>query len=162
MDCDFCDEKATVFLTQFVDDEMKKVCLCEDCAAERGVTDPIGLSLGDPSLGAFENQPVESLGAGSRSCPTCGFTLGHLQKVGRLGCADCYRAFSAEISQMIMGMHKGFKHDGKVPEGLAAKHAFNRELEDLKNQLQVAIDSEDFETAAVVRDQITRLESLPV
>ena len=35
MQCDFCDKKATVFLTQLVEGEMKKMCLCEECAEEK-------------------------------------------------------------------------------------------------------------------------------
>lgn len=162
MDCDFCDEKATVFLTQFVENEMKKICLCEACAEERGVTDPVGLSLGDPDLGNFESQPMEAVSGGGSTCPTCGFTINHLKKVGRLGCADCYRIFGKEVSQMIVNMHKGIRHTGKVPEGLAAKHALSRELEDLREQLQAAIASENFEEAARLRDEITRLETTAV
>jgi hypothetical protein len=51
MKCDFCDKKATVFLTQLVEGQMKKVCLCDQCAKERGVTDPTGFSLADLLLG---------------------------------------------------------------------------------------------------------------
>ena len=51
MKCDFCDQKATVFLTQLVEGQMKKVCLCDPCAKERGVTDPTGFSLADVLLG---------------------------------------------------------------------------------------------------------------
>ncbi|MEY5020027.1 MAG: hypothetical protein RLZ22_1115, partial [Verrucomicrobiota bacterium] len=35
MKCDFCDSKASVFLTQLVEGQMKKVCLCNACAKER-------------------------------------------------------------------------------------------------------------------------------
>ena len=47
MKCNFCNQKATVFLTQLADGQMKKVCLCENCAKEKGVTDPTGFSLAD-------------------------------------------------------------------------------------------------------------------
>ena len=48
MQCDFCENKATVFLTQLIEGEMKKMCLCEDCAREKGVSDPAGFSLAEP------------------------------------------------------------------------------------------------------------------
>ena len=159
MRCDFCENKATVFLTQFVDEEMKKLCLCETCAEERGVTDPVGLSLGEPSFEGVENQTVSPEGRTSAtSCPTCGFTLAKLKKVGRLGCANCYRVFAPDISQMILGMHKGFKHEGRVPQGLAEKHALRRQLEELQVSLQQAISNEAFEDAARLRDEISKLE----
>ena len=43
MICDVCQDKhATVYLTQIVDGQMQKVNLCEDCAKDKGVTDPTG------------------------------------------------------------------------------------------------------------------------
>ena len=80
MVCDFCKNKATVFLTQLVDGKMTKVCLCENCAKERGVTDPTGFSLADIVMsGASAAKTGESTPAtprNSRSCPACGFTPG--------------------------------------------------------------------------------------
>ena len=57
MKCDFCSKKATVFLTQLVEGQMKKVCLCDGCAQERGVTDPTGFSLADLLLGGLPGGP---------------------------------------------------------------------------------------------------------
>jgi protein arginine kinase activator len=57
MNCDFCDQKATVFLTQLIEGQMKKVCLCDPCAKERGVTDPTGFSLADLLLGGLPGGP---------------------------------------------------------------------------------------------------------
>src|SRR6185436_3124282 len=46
MVCQFCKQKeATVHLTQIVENEVKKVDLCEACAKEKGVNDPSGFSL---------------------------------------------------------------------------------------------------------------------
>ena len=56
MKCDYCDSKATVFLTQLAEGQMKKVCLCDSCAKERGVTDPTGFSLADMLLGNFQKE----------------------------------------------------------------------------------------------------------
>ena len=87
MKCDFCDKKATVFLTQLVEGQMKKVCLCDACAKERGVTDPTGFSLADlllggaPGAGKGTVTPVKTpiSAGGGRKCPGCGFTLEDLQ-----------------------------------------------------------------------------------
>ena len=56
MKCDFCEKKATVFLTQLVEGQMRKVCLCDACAKERGVTDPTGFSLTDLLSGNIPGQ----------------------------------------------------------------------------------------------------------
>ena len=132
MQCNFCDKKATVFLTQLVDGEMKKMCLCEECAEEKGVTDPAGFSLADSVIG---QEPVSGQGeiAGGAGegvpCPVCGFTFGKFQQVGRLGCSECYTTFSDEISRRLGGMHKGVVHVGRVPEGLVEAHARQQRLD---------------------------------
>lgn len=161
MKCDYCDSKATVFLTQLVEGQMKKVCLCEPCAKERGVTDPTGFSMADMLLGgmvskALEGAPVMA-GGSQRKCPGCGFTLDDLRRVRRFGCAQCYQTFEAEVGQMLRSMHKGNQHSGKVPEGLVARQVRDQKLEQLREQLDAAIAAESYEEAAGLRDQIQSL-----
>ena len=44
--CCICKEKeAKVHLTQTVNNKMRKVDLCEQCAKDKGVNDPAGFSL---------------------------------------------------------------------------------------------------------------------
>jgi len=163
MKCDFCDTKATVFLTQLVEGEMKKVCLCDKCAKERGVTDPTGFSLADlllggmPAIPGAKSKTRRAAQGNGRKCPTCGFTLDDLQRVRRFGCADCYATFSEEVSSMLRGMHKGTSHLGKVPEGLIALQVRNQRLEDLRQRLDQAIATESYEEAAGIRDEMRDL-----
>lgn len=161
MKCDFCDSKATVFLTQLIEGQMKKVCLCEPCAKERGVTDPTGFSMADMLLGglvgqALQGAPVVAADA-RRKCGTCGFTLDDLRRVRRFGCADCYQTFEAEVGQMLRSMHKGVQHAGKVPEGLVARQVRDQRLEQLREKLDRAIAEESYEEAAGIRDEIQNL-----
>ena len=165
MKCDFCDKKATVFLTQLVEGQMKKVCLCDACAKERGVTDPTGFSLADLLLGGMAAgkgsvTPVKTpiAAGGGRKCPTCGFTLDDLRRVRRFGCSDCYATFSEEVGQMLRGMHKGTSHIGKVPAGLMARQVLHQRLEELRARLDQAISSESYEEAAGIRDEIRNIE----
>ena len=165
MKCDFCDLKATVFLTQLVEGQMKKVCLCDSCAKQRGVTDPTGFSLADLLLGgvaggpgtAPAGMPFSSIGGG-KHCPTCGFTIDDLRRVRRFGCAECYKVFSDEFAPMLRGMHKGISHVGKVPQGLMEIQFRAQRLEELRSKLDQAISSESYEEAAGIRDEIRNLE----
>jgi hypothetical protein len=50
MQCEHCDNKATVFYTQIIDGIGKKTCLCESCASEQGITDPEGFLLGSQDI----------------------------------------------------------------------------------------------------------------
>ncbi len=164
MKCDFCDKKATVFLTQLVEGQMKKVCLCDNCAKERGVTDPTGFSLADLLLGGLPGGPgttsvsvSKATPGNGKKCATCGFTLDDLKRVRRFGCSDCYATFSDEVTQMVRGMHKGTSHIGKVPEGLMAIQFRNQRIEELRSRLDQAIISESYEEAAGIRDEIHNL-----
>lgn len=165
MKCDFCEKKATVFLTQLIDSQMKKVCLCDACAKERGVTDPTGFALADLLLGGVANTPSApqvgqnfTVMGGAKQCPVCAFTLDDLRRVRRFGCAECYNVFRDELSPMLRGMHKGVTHVGKVPEGLMAVHYRKQRLEELRSKLDQAISSESYEEAAGIRDEIRNLE----
>lgn len=165
MKCDFCDNKATVFLTQLIEGQMKKVCLCDSCAKERGVTDPTGFSLADLLLTGVQGATSSSQAGqnypsapGSKECPVCQFTLEDLRRVRRFGCAECYSVFHDELSPMLRGMHKGVSHVGKVPEGLMAAQFRTKRLEELRSRLDQAISSESYEEAAGIRDEIRSLE----
>src|SRR6187402_2147794 len=118
MDCDICGKKAKVHLTQLVGGQIKKIALCDDCAKEKGVTDPTGFALAEMLLGKTPGKPVtpvsSTVPAGTgRRCPGCGFTLDDLRRIRRFGCATCYTTFKEEVGQMLRGMHKGSKHCGK-------------------------------------------------
>ena len=168
MQCNFCDQKATVFLTQLVEGQMKKVCLCDSCAKERGVTDPTGFSLADLLFGGIPGTPAAAIpqapspihtpiAGASRKCPTCGFTLEDLRRVRRFGCSDCYTTFAEEVAQLVRGMHKGTSHIGKVPAGLMAMQVLHQRLEELQSRLDQAIASESYEEAAGIRDEIRNI-----
>jgi protein arginine kinase activator len=84
------------------------------------------------------------------SCPTCGYTVIDLQRTGRLGCACCYQSFAPLIAPQLPLMHRGTRHHGKVPHG--HRSAYHRAL--LREALARAIATEDYEQAAVLRDQL--------
>ena len=51
-------------------------------------------------------------------------------------------------------MHKGTRHVGKVPESLRQSRDLSDRLKTLQKQLSKAIEEEDFEEAAILRDEI--------
>lgn len=162
MKCDSCEEKATVFYTQVTEGKLKKFTLCESCAKAKGITDPNGLLMAEEALKPMviggpepETFPTQGLG----ECQSCGFTITDLQKVGRLGCPDCYVAFAPEIGQRLPSMHKGSVHTGYIPVGLARKKKFEQEVDELESKLKVAITSEHYEEAARLRDELENLKS---
>ena len=150
-----------MFYTQVADGKLKKFVLCEACAQAKGITDPEGLLMAEELLGAAPPKP-EAAGVfpfeSRDKCKGCGFTLEDFRKVGRLGCPDCYRAFSGEISQRLPSMHKGLSHTGYIPEGLVKQQALRYELSNLTTQLESAVSEENYEEAAKIRDRMEELE----
>ena len=157
--CCVCKEKpATVHLTQIAGDKMQKVDLCEDCAKQKGVNDPAGFSLADLLLGLGASNEIEqSTGGVEVKCPKCGFTQADFKKAGRLGCSECYATFADGLESLLKTMHKGTRHVGKVPETLRKERDQSDRLKTLQKKLAKAIDEENFEQAATLRDEIKRL-----
>ena len=158
MKCDVCDDKtATVFLTQIVKGNMQKINLCENCAKEKGVTDPTGFQLADMLLGfgqgaRVETQPME------KSCTACGMTQSTFRKTGRLGCAACYSVFGDGMDGLLKAMHKGTRHIGKVPAHLSNRQADEEHLVQLRTALDDAVSKEAYEDAARLKSEIATLE----
>ena len=157
--CSLCKEReATVHLTQIMGEKMQKVDLCEECAKEKGVNDPAAFSFADLLMGLGASKEVEkSSGQKESPCPVCGFTHADFKKTGRLGCPACYEHFSDGLTNLLKSMHKGIRHTGKVPKRFKqlkkAMDASDR-LKSLQRKLAKAITEEDFEQAAVLRDEI--------
>jgi protein arginine kinase activator len=154
--CCICKQKeATVHLTQIAGDKMQKVDLCEECAKTKGVNDPTGFSLADLLLGLGASQEIEQSAAGGEvRCAKCGFTQSDFKKSGRLGCPECYNTFSDALEGLLKTMHKGTRHVGKAPEALRHSRDLSERLKLLQKRLTKAIEAEDFEQAAVLRDEI--------
>jgi protein arginine kinase activator len=158
--CCVCKEReAKVHLTQIVGDKMQKVDLCEECASKKGVNDPTGFSLADLLLGLGASQEMEQATGGTElRCRSCGFTQGDFKKAGRLGCSDCYQTFADGLESLLKTMHKGTRHVGKAPHTTQKSRDLSDKLKSLQKKLEKAISEEDFEEAAVVRDEIKALK----
>jgi protein arginine kinase activator len=159
--CDICKKNvATVHLTQMIEGKTKKVDLCEACSKEKGVDDPTGFSLADLLLGLGAAQEIEqSSGGGEIKCPNCGFTQADFKKAGRLGCAECYKVFAEGLEGLLKTMHKGTRHVGKVPAVFRQSQDLADKLKSLQKKLEKAIASEDFESAAKLRDEVKALRA---
>ena len=165
MSCDQCHEReAVIHLTQIVDDQVTTLHLCERCAAEKGV-ESAGSVLKTP-LGSFLAAMGKGLPTGTApavstgdSCPHCGASLQDFRESGRLGCPGCYRQFEAPLRELLRRLHGSTHHTGKrySAAGSAPADPTVQELE-LREQLRVAVESENFELAAELRDRLRSSE----
>jgi len=92
------------------------------------------------------------------ACKSCGMTYAAFRKSGRFGCAGCYEAFRPQVEVMLKNVHGAVTHEGKLPNRLAAGLLYKREIEKDKAALRKAVDEENFEEAARLRDKIRQME----
>lgn len=159
--CDLCGKPATVHLTQIINNKIQKVDLCEECAQKKGVSDPDGFSLADLLAKNFAvpGEMAHPAGGSSLACGACGCSAKDFKKTGRLGCPDCYEALAPIIMPILVGVHRGTEHVGKIPERLKSRLERRRRFSQLDQDLQQAIRDERYEDAAGYRDQIEQLKA---
>lgn len=168
MQCDVCGKKkATVHLTEIVDEQMSEMHLCEECARQKSAQMEQQFGLADllAGLADFSKQPKEVGKVSTLKCSNCGLSYEDFRKLGRLGCGDCYQSFHEHLEALLKKIHGSNHHLGKspvrgkksAPSSTVAKTKPDN-MDDLKQQLQDAIQSEDFEKAAQLRDKIRSIE----
>jgi len=160
--CENCGSKEAVMrLTQIVNNEMSTHHLCEVCAAEKGVESPpeaVNFPLTD-FLAQMGEERGEAESEPDLNCSFCGLMYRDFRETGRLGCPHCYETFEVHLRRLLRRIHGGVQHVGKVylpPDPTAS--AMEKRLEGLRRKLRRAVDGEDFERAAELRDQIQSLE----
>lgn len=176
--CNICKKnQATVHLTEIVDDQMTELHLCDECAKKKSVQMEQQFGLSD-LLGGLVDY-TKQIGGGQEKpsgiqCPSCGLTYEDFRKIGRLGCSECYSAFSRYLGPLLKRIHGATQHVGKSPSGWKAvehpvsaaapasegstKRPRTASLAELKIKLQQAIEAEEFEEAAKLRDAIKEAE----
>lgn len=165
--CQACQKRpATVHLTQIINGEKTVQHLCEECAREKGEFNfdfpPFSIQnllSGLLNLDAqADNQPVE-FAARKLQCENCGLTYAQFGQIGRFGCSQCYTAFGERLQPLMRRIHGAAQHVGKIPKRAGATVKLRRNLEELRKKLQILVAQEEFEQAAVLRDQIRELEA---
>ncbi len=174
MQCDICaKKKATVHLTEIVDEQMSEMHLCEECARQKSAQMEQQFGLSDLLAGLTEiGKPVTTAKDAQKSeltCAGCGLVYEDFRKFGRLGCGECYVSFKEHLAGLLKKIHGSNKHLGKAPDGHdpaplpelveeTPQAIESANIDDLKQQLHMAIQAEDFEKAAFLRDKIRGLE----
>lgn len=161
--CDICGKNpATVHLTEIIDNQMNELHLCEGCAHQKSaqMEQQFGLSDLLAGLSDFGKQVKEREESISAKCPNCGITYNDFKKMGRLGCGQCYTSFKKYLGPLLKKIHGSNLHLGKSPFKAASGKVSRKklDLDDLRKLLQKAIETEAFEDAARLRDQIKQLE----
>lgn len=161
--CQYCHKNiANVHFTQVIDNNRIEMYICESCAREKGqfnfggafninylLQGLMGMSPGVHHGNTVQVHPV---------CDKCGMSYEDFQKTGKIGCANCYEAYGDRLDSLLKRLHGSVEHSGKYPEKVSGISRVSREIEKLKELLNKAIQDEEYEKAAVIRDKIKSLE----
>jgi len=153
--CNECrKEEATVFLKALVNNKLSQYQLCASCAERKGLElmeQPASLlSTLLAQLAGLRLAPA--MRGRPSKCPGCGRTSEDFRRTGRLGCARCYETFETLLSHVLVKVHGARQHVGKAPAP-----APTQAIALLEERLRQALSREDFESAALLRDEIRQL-----
>jgi protein arginine kinase activator len=160
--CHRCTKPATLHITEIRENQVQALHLCEKCAQEYLTSVEVGSAADEPGQSATTpagllaqevDEHIENL-----TCPNCGITYKEFRSQGRLGCPNDYIAFHDELLPLLESIHGETQHVGKIPKHAPDLSQRQYELIRLRNSLRSAVDSEQYEEAASLRDQIRQLE----
>ena len=161
--CEECHQNEAVYtISVMMGEAMTQRHLCADCMAKMNMN--IASGNMQKLLGAILNainrgeQPEEGEKVPDDqpdiTCPRCRMTL---SKFIKTGCPDCYQAFAAQLHPMLLQIHGRVQHAGRKPLQSETDQRSRYEQEELTRQLQLAVNAEDYEHAAEIRDRLRAL-----
>lgn len=161
--CRRCSKPATLHITEIRDGQAVALHLCETCAREYlEASDESTPSASSTDL-ASKLEELVSEGSeevlASLTCPHCGMTFSEFREKGRFGCPGDYSEFAAQILPLLENIHEDTTHVGKRPRSRNRTTPNYSQLIQLRKQLQEAVECEDYETAARLRDDIASMEA---
>lgn len=169
MICEICGKyKATTHIHTVINGATADKHLCSYCAAKHGNGSVNHNSLANMVASMFNDFAPTKIS--EKRCECCNTSFSDIAKTGKVGCAECYKTFYDELLPYIKRLHSATTHIGKKPKapevngGLISVKAEETSLaisriSTLKEELKSAVEREEFELAAKLRDEIKSLES---
>jgi len=164
MNCQICHKnEANIKFTHIINGVKSETYLCRHCAEEQGMNNPFFAMqplLEQIILGMIQEKKQKALSRKTYSqkiCTSCGLSFQNFLDSGRLGCPNCYTSFREELKPLLRRIHGTIRQERsrKKPQ---VKIGRKRILERLKQELTMAVEEEEFEKAAVLRDRMRELE----
>lgn len=148
--CEECGiNPAEVVVTTVVNGESTSRHLCRECLRRYQTGEMQAVLAAILAAMAQKQQQTPDI-----VCPRCGETYAQFQKSGMLGCAQCYQAFRKELTPLITLVQGRAQHAGRRPAGSAEEQEMLNRREELRARMEAAVAEENFEEAALLRDQL--------
>lgn len=161
--CQRCHKNlATARYAEVVDGKVSDLHLCAECMKKHRDAGVSGFELAGPQPSS-RRQPIvrsttDSSAIQRRTCKQCGASLRDVLKSGRVGCRYCYESFAEQLEPLLRGMHSSMIHRGKSPRMNDVRERLRTELQTKRALLRSALKLENYEEAALLRDQVKALE----
>ena len=159
--CEKCNKNiANIYLKNNINGSITENYLCSACAGE--LYGQNYMNLFDLNSG-FESDIFNMLNfnfnktALPNTCPMCGSAFSDIIKSGKAGCGKCYETFKNEFEPNVIRLHGTAKHTGKIPKSMNNQITAKRKIEELNVKLKTMIADQNFEEAAVIRDEINKI-----
>ncbi|SHH44407.1 UvrB/UvrC motif-containing protein [Tepidibacter thalassicus] len=165
MICEKCNKReATIHLTEIINGKKRELHLCEECAnKEKSIN--FNMDFDMPFSMKDILSSIIDMGISNDFykveefvCSECKESYTRFKEIGRLGCYKCYDAFKEQLIPVIKRIQGSTEHIGKVPKKIGGSLRIKNEIKRLKNELNKAVEREEFEKAAQIRDKIRELE----
>lgn len=141
--CERCNKNpATVHLTNISGGAVREYHLCESCAKSEE------FAVGINAFDIFSLFGEKNDGEKETVCPGCGTTLSEFEKNAVAGCPKCYDVFLSVIEPMVLKIHGSSEH---------IKASETPDIDTLRRKLKDAVEKEEYEKAAFLRDEIKKL-----
>lgn len=154
--CDNCKKNnATTYVKHTVNGVTTELHLCAECAASQGVGGTFGFDFGD-FWGSLFAEPAKRMREDTLRCADCGRSFREIAAAGRPGCPTCYTTFYDRLLPSVQRIHGKTQHVGKA--AIQAPPKPERELRQLREQLERCIADQEYEKCVELRDRIRELE----
>jgi len=162
--CQNCQKRvANVHFTQIVNNKKSEMYLCSICANEKEQLSMVSpFSINDFFSGLIgvgnSNYTEDNTLPQKVVCEKCGMSYEEFRSIGRFGCDNCYSKYYEKLKPLLKRLHGNLEHTGKIPADIYKSINTSREIERLKEQLNKAVQNEEYEKAAEYRDKIRAFE----
>ncbi|MBM3330463.1 hypothetical protein FJY68_01270 [candidate division WOR-3 bacterium] len=157
--CDLCGKGEATMKVSQLDKEGKvtEITICPECARQRGFTEVEKLKANVAEIITELKNRIDE-GDSKLICPNCGLSYAEFKRQARLGCAECYTSFHDQLVPLIRRIHDAVQHVGRTASGGRKQAQMKMNVQKLREALSGAIQDEDYEKAAALRDQLRKTE----
>lgn len=177
MQCQSCNKQpASLRITRLSPGSVEELHLCDGCASKVSpfhakmmkkkqipmTVEHLLKEMLEGQTGAAVEKGEEGSAATGRgeplTCPKCGLDFSRYRQTWMLGCPACYDAFGEKLEGDLRKMHGAVEHKGaEAPPVVPSLADVQAQVRALRAEMEEAVEEEDFERAAQLRNEVRRL-----